>query len=221
MSRLALILVVLFAMPTIAVAQEYCYNQYEGQIQNVSAELGGDVKRISQIDVRMAQIFTSLADLSGQLASAAGSNPPDIPKLQSLGTQIGALNVERTNLQAEAYQLQDRVAALKGVIPADLQGRLRGCIDATAPANKLVNLTIQTLAILSTGGASLLLPSKALYIDMSEVLNGYPTGGPNSVINEAREAALRALPFGLGSADNDFGKTVRDPGRIIRCIWGC
>lgn len=108
--------------------------------------------------------------------------------------------------------------SLKGVVPADLQGQLRGCVQASAPANKLVNLAIQALAIMSTGGASLALPPKALYVDMSAVLNGYPTGGSQSVINQARESALNAL--GLGG-NNDIGNVVRDPGRVIRCIFGC
>ena len=89
--------------------------------------------------------------------------------------------------------------------------------DATALANKLVNLSIQALAILPTGGVSLLLPPKVLYVDMSAVLNGYPTGGPTSVINQAREGALNSLGVG---GNNDLGNFVRGPGRIIKCPFG-
>ena len=217
MLRVALAFVAFFLFTTIASAGEYCLDQYNGQIQNINAELGGVLQRQSQIDGRVAEIYIKLSQLSAELAAAAGKMPPDIARIQALGQEIGTLNREKTDLEAEAFRNQDRIVALKGVIPAELQGRLRGCIEATAPTNKLVNLTIQALAILSTGGASLALPPKALYVDMSAVLNGYPTGGPNSVINEAREAALRALPGGLGSADNDVGRILRDPGSFIRC----
>jgi hypothetical protein len=202
-------------------ASEYCVGQYNDQITKVNSELGSLVKRQSDIDARVAAIYIQVGKLSADLAAAAGKVPPDVQTIQTLGKQIGDLNREKTELEAEGYKNQDRVVALKGVVPADLQGKLRGCVEATAPANHLVNLAIQALAIVSTGGASLALPPKSLYVDMSAVLNGYPTGGDKSVINEAREAALKALPGGLGDPNNDFGRTVRDPGRIVRCWFGC
>jgi hypothetical protein len=52
---------------------------------------------------------------------------------------------------------------------------------------------------------------------MSAVLNGYPTGGPNSVINQAREQALNAL--GIGGPNNTLGKTVRDPLGAVRDLF--
>jgi hypothetical protein len=203
-----------------ALAAEYCVKQYDEAITKVNAELGSLLKRQDQIDLRIAAIFKDIADLSARLAQAAAKNPPDIPTVQKLGAQIAELNKEKAGLEVEGYKNLDRIGALKGSIPADLQGRLRGCIEATAPTNRLVNLAIQSLALLSTGGASLALPPKALYVDMSAVLNGYPTGGSSSVINEAREAALKAV--GAGGENNDLGKVIRDPGRIIRCpLFGC
>lgn len=179
------------------------------------------IKRIAEIDGQIAEIFVKVGKLSGELANAAGKVPPDIPAIQALGKQISDLNRQKATLEVEGFTIQDRLVALKGVIPAELQGRLRGCIEASAPANRLVNMAIQAIAILSTGGASLTLPPKAIYVDMSAVLNGYPTGGSSSVVNEAREAALRALPGGLGNPGNDAGKVLRDPGRVIRCWFGC
>lgn len=216
-----LIALVLVASVQASVAAEYCVDQYNGQITNVNSELGGLIARQNQIDTRLAEIYVRLSDLSVALAAAATKIPPDVAAIQAIGKQISDLNREKANLESEGFKNQDRIVELKGVIPAELQGRLRGCIEASAPANRLVNLAIQALAIVSTGGASLALPPKALYVDMSAVLNGYPTGGPKSVINEAREAALKALPGGLGNPNNDVGKVIRDPGRIIRCLFGC
>lgn len=211
----------LLTFSTLASA-DYCVDQYDEQITKVNAELGSLMKRQADIDKRVADIYVSLSKLSADLATAATKVPPDLKTIETLGKQISDLNREKTILEAEGYKNQDRAVQLKGVVPAELQGKLRGCVEATAPTNRLVNLAIQTMAILSTGGLSVTLPPKALYIDMSAVLNGYPTGGSHSVINEAREAALKALPFGLGSTDNDVGKTLRDPGRIVRCwLGGC
>jgi hypothetical protein len=200
-------------------AQEYCVDQYQEAITKVSGELGGLIKRQAAIDKRLAEIFVRVGQIATEMAQAATKVPPDNATIQKLAAELGGLNREKADLESEGYKNQDRIVALKGVVPADLQGRLRGCVEASAPANKLVNLAIQCIAILSTGGASLLLPPKALYVDMSAVLNGYPTGGPHSVINEAREAALKGL--GIGGENNDIAKTIRDPGRVIRCIFGC
>ncbi|MGY0794097.1 hypothetical protein ACW7BJ_32485 [Azospirillum argentinense] len=202
-----------------ALAAEYCYSQYEGQIQNINAELGDKLKRTQEIDNRVREILNLQTKPSADIAREATKIPPDLSRISQLGQQLETLNKERVGLEKEGYDAQDRISALKGVIPAELQGRLRGCVEASAPANKIVNLTIQALAILSTGGASLALPPKSLYVDMSAVLNGYPTGGPKSVINEARQTALDAL--GIGGENNDLGIIVKDPLRPIRCIFGC
>ncbi len=202
-------------------ASEYCVDRYEGEIQKVDGELAQLLKRQAAIDARVGEIYVALGKLATALVEASQKNPPDVQAIQKIGAEIAVLNREKAALENEGYGNQDRIVALKGNIPASLQGQLRGCIQASAPLNTLVNLAIQSLAILTTGGAALALPPKALYIDMSAVLNGYPTGGEKSVINQAREAALKALPFGLGNPRNDVGKTIRDPGRIVRCIFGC
>lgn len=209
---------ILAVAPSFANAAEYCVNRYESEIAKVSTELTSLLKRQDQIDTRLAAIYVRQGIILSEIAVAAGKVPPDVQTIQKLSNEASSLNREKAELETEGYSNQDRIVALKGVVPADLQGRLRGCIEASAPANKLVNLAIQALAIMSTGGASLALPPKALYVDMSAVLNGYPTGGPQSVINEAREAALNAL--GLGG-NNDVGNVFRDPGRVIRCLSGC
>ncbi|VVP32077.1 hypothetical protein PS874_04264 [Pseudomonas fluorescens] len=220
MRKLTFIVLISVVAP-FASASEYCVDQYDSQITNVNSELGGVLKRQAGIDTRLAEIYIQTSKYAQELADAAVKVPPDVNTIQRVGKLIAELNREKTELEAEGFKNQDRIVALKGTIPADLQGKLRGCVEATAPANRLVNLAIQGLAILSTGGASLVLPEKSLYVDMSAVLNGYPTGGKHSVINEAREAALRALPGGLGNPDNDVGKTIRDPGRILRCLFRC
>lgn len=217
----AILLTTLIAASPLAIASEYCVDRYNEDITKVNSELGTITKRQAEIDARLAAIFTELAALATQLADAANKNPPDVQTIQKVAAQINDRNKEKAKLENEGYNNLDRITQLKGTMPAELQGKLRGCVEATAPANLLVNLAIQSMAILSTGGASLLLPEKSLYVDMSAVLNGYPTGGENSVINQAREAALKALPFGMGSENNDIGKTIRDPGRVVRCLFGC
>lgn len=220
MRRFLYVISSIFIMTTSASASEYCVQQYNDQITKASAELGTLLQRQDQIDTKVAVIIKRTVDIASEMAEAAGKVPPDIDTITKLSAELKTLKRDRVSLENEGFTNQDRVIALKGTIPADLQGRLRGCVEASAPANKLVNLAIQALAIMSTGGASLTLPPKSLYVDMSAVLNGYPTGGSKSVINEARKTALDAL--GIGGKSNDLGNFIRDPGGAIRrCLGLC
>lgn len=221
MYRLFFMLWVLSSVPTQAFAQEYCVDRYEAAITNINGELGALVRRQATIDRRLSEIIARLLDLATQITTNAmlsiSVGQPIDDATKRLGDEFEVLKREKTELEAEGYRNQDRIVVLKGVIPASLQGELRGCIEATAPANRFVNTAIQALAILSTGGLALTLPPKSLYVDMSAVLNGYPTGGEPSVINEARTRALDALGIG-----GDLRRGVEDPGRVVRCaLWGC
>lgn len=203
-------------VPVDAWASEYCVDKYQGQIEKVNSELGSIVRRQAYIDERLGVLFKEIIELTSQISAAASQSPPDTAEISRLSLMLQPKQRERVELEAESYKNMDRVNALKGVIPADLQGELRGCVEATAPANKLVNTAIQVVALLSTGGASVTLPPKALYVDMSAVLNGYPTGGSSSVINQSREAALNAL--GIGGQNNDIGRAVKDPVNEVRRV---
>jgi hypothetical protein len=61
-------------------------------------------------------------------------------------------------------------------VPQALQDQAKERANKMAPANLAVNIFAQGLAIYYTAGLSLLLPQKALYVDMGEVLNGNVMG---------------------------------------------
>lgn len=204
----------LLFLPSTSYAASYCVNQYEQEIRKVSVELADQLTRTVQIEDRLRAIYARSTQISIEMAEAAAEIPPNIAKITELGNELSQLTRERADLESEFYRVQDRVVELKGVVPADLQGRLRGCVEASAPVDQLINISIQVVALVSTGGASLLLPPKALYVDMAAVLNGYPTGGESSVINEARQTALDAL--GIGGENNDIGKIIKNPGGEAR-----
>lgn len=200
---------------------DYCQDKYNSQISAANAELGTLAKENAALDEQITKGMEDSIQVMKDMANASKANPIDVKLIGDLGAKGESLNNKIDENKKKGFANLDRMKVLKATIPAKLQGELRGCVEATAPANTLVNFSIQGLALLSTGGLSATLPPQALYVDMAAVLNGYPTGGDSSVINQSREAALKALPFGLGSEDNDLGKTFRDPGRIVRCIFGC
>ncbi len=204
-------------------ASEFCLDRYDGQIRQVNAELSDKLRRLNVLEDLIVNVRKDKDAISKEMVKIIQTDPSlSIPanreRMKHLADQSDILDRRETEAKNEAYQIQDRVFALKGNIPANLAGELRGCVEAVKPANVGVNLVIQAIAALSTGGASFLLPPKTLYVDMGQVLNGYPLGGSESVVNQARESALNALGIG---GNNDIGNVVRDPGRVIRCIFGC
>jgi hypothetical protein len=207
-----------------AIASEYCYDRYETKIRSASGELADRLQRLNVLQTTLRETFERKDLASKEMANIVRTdpelkNPSNRARMVELSAQYDQLDKTEASAKNESFQIQDRVTALKSVVPADLQGELRGCVEAVKPANQAVNTVIQVLAILSTGGASLALPPKSLYVDMGQVLNGYPFGGNAALIPKARDDVLNAL--GIGGTNNEIGKVIRDPGRVVRCWFGC
>lgn len=205
-------------------ASEYCLDRFNEDIRKANVEVSEKLTRLDALQTTLINIQKDKDTNSKEMADIVRRDPTlSVPanrdRMKYLSEQYDILDRKETDAKNESFQIQDRLFALKNTIPANLAGQLRGCAEAVNPANTLVNTVIQAIALLSTGGASLALPPKALYVDMGQVLNGYPLGGPQSVVNESRQAILNAL--GFGGENNDIGKIVKDPGRIIRCWFGC
>ncbi|WP_373981066.1 hypothetical protein LN047_02160 [Achromobacter sp. JD417] len=205
-------------------ASEFCLDRFEGNIRKANGELADVLKRIATLQDDILKVRAAKDAASKEMVDIVKrdpglKDPANRERLQALSAQFDDLDRKETTAKNEGFELQDRATALRTTVPADLAGELRGCAEAVAPVNTGVNLVIQTIAILSTGGASLLLPPKALYVDMGQVLHGYPLGGPESAVVKGRQAVMDF--FGIGGENNDIGKIVKDPGRVIRCWFGC
>jgi len=77
------------------------------------------------------------------------------------------------------------------------------CTAQYVPAQEIMN----TAVLLFSAGLSSIAPGKSAYVDVSEILNGYPLGGPNALIPKLREQIL----------DGDRGAVAN----IIRDPWKC
>lgn len=196
--------------PVQATASEYCYSKYQSSIDSANGQLGAALKRISEIEEELTALRSEKDAAATRIAEIAATDPTS-PDIQKLAARIQEIDKSTAKLASEAFNLQDTVVSLKTTVPVELAGELRGCVEASRPANTLVNLTIQTLAIISTGGASLALPEKALYVDMSAVLNGYPLGGPDSTVIKARNDAAKALGINLEKDNGFIGNAVKNP----------
>lgn len=224
MRRILLATVCFFGLFGSASAAEFCLDRYNDRISAVDAGLAATLKRLDELQTRLIALDKEKDAVSKEMTQLIKDDPglqkPETKtRLAELTGKYDNLDREEAASKSESYDLQDRATSMRTVIPADLQGELRGCIEASKPATTVVNTVIQTLAILTTGGAALALPEKSLYVDMSAVLNGYPFGGDQSAINKGRQVVLDAL--GIGGENNDLGKIIKDPGRVVRCWFGC
>lgn len=205
-----------------AYASEYCVKKYEASIRNADAELATILERQLFLDKEIPRLQGVMNSLSNELIAILQkdpqlSDPANRARVEVISREHAQASKQKDILEVEGYANRERAADLRTKVPAELGGQLRGCVEAVAPTNTLVNLTIQTLAMVMTGGASLLLPEKALYVDMGEVLHGRPLGGDNSVVNKARDDAMRELGINPKST---VGVVVRRPECIIKGIFG-
>lgn len=84
------------------------------------------------------------------------------------------------------------------------------CTQHYIPMQNMANFVV---AIYS-GGLSEFLPPQLTYVDVSEIMNGRPLGGPNAVIPKARDDTLNNLHIG-----GDAAKVIKDPKKILPWNW--
>jgi hypothetical protein len=90
------------------------------------------------------------------------------------------------------------------------EGRKIQCVSNYAKPRDIVDTAV---ALFSAGLASIS-PERTAYIEPSEILNGYPLGGPNAVIPKLREQIL-------GGDRGTVSNVLRDPWRCITFIRRC
>lgn len=84
------------------------------------------------------------------------------------------------------------------------------CYTGYRSKQEMASIVVQVY----TGGLSEFLPPSMTYVDMSEIMNGTPLGGPNAVIPRARDDAMSSLGI-----SGDVGKIIRDPQQILPWNW--
>jgi len=83
------------------------------------------------------------------------------------------------------------------------QGR-NDCAGEFAGPQEVMNVAVAAMSF----GLSEMLPGKTAYVDVSEILSGYPLGGPEALVPKLREQLLGG---GRGTGAN----IIRDP---IKCL---
>jgi hypothetical protein len=103
-------------------------------------------------------------------------------------------------------ELKDRLTAERARATAEVTQAVNDCERGFKPYQDVMN----RLVLVATGGVSKLLPERMTRVDVSDILAGYPLGGPDAFVPKLREQILRG-DRGTGA------NIIRDP---WKCITG-
>lgn len=146
------------------------------------------------------QIYLPKIDLWIKVSSALkdkGLDPKKYPVIMPDAT------VEILDLVDVIEKLSKQRAEAYGQI----QSANDDCNKGIAPYQKSLDIAV----FFATGGLSAILPPQMSHVDASQILSGYPLGGPGALIPKLREDLLNGLGIG-----GDVGCFIRDPLRALK-----
>jgi hypothetical protein len=175
-------------------ASLYCGSAYPQAHQCSEAQTVGDSQVSAYYDPRIKQVSDAIADII-----AKGGDP------NSVAIKIGDKFYTLPEILAKLNR--DKQIGLAGVAKL-----IDDCNQQVKPYQDVVNsfVNVETLGIAS------MLPGKMGFVDASDILAGYPLGGPDALVPKARDQLLNSLHIG-----GDVAKTIKDPVHAIKCIFGC
>lgn len=184
-----------------AVAAEYCEKTFYSDLDKANAESGQIMRwKLDKQNQAISLENEKQNDDKAIQNATVAANLSDADKLATIkayveGKEKAQAQLDAINNQNAAYN--KRLGELQNSVPEDLKQKAQNCAKEMAPANLVVNLVVQGLAVYYTAGLSLLLPQKALFVDMGEVLHGNIAGGhelaPN-VVGRYLGQRIDALP---------------------------
>lgn len=137
-----------------------------------------------------------------------------IQAIKDKGGDPNAIAIKVGNKFYTSPEIAAKLERDKQIALTAVSTQIDDCEKGVKPYQDVVN----NFANIATSGIAGQLPAKMAFIDASEILAGYPLGGPDALIPKAREQIMNAV--GLGG-NNDLGKIIKDPARPIKCIFGC
>lgn len=157
------------------------------------------------IDSQYTPVYTEL-DTRIQQITAAGHDPTKFPYFDK-DNKLQTVNLTTFKQDLKTQEAKDKNQANDKI--------KNECDKQLQPIQDVVNvaMTIATLGIANV------LPKHMTNVDVSQIISGKPFGGDSALIPKMRDDALNAL--GIGGKNNDIGKVIRDPVRVVRCWFGC
>lgn len=181
---------VFFIAFTTTAHAEYCEDQFFKDMTTANTELGNALKWQHEAQLEATKLDSARKleqDAIDEVTSSTTLTPEvQLAQIKAHNAVVKEINIKLDKLVAENSEKNKRIAALKENVPKDLTAKAQQCAKEIAPLNLVVNLAVQGLALFFTDGASVVLPEKALYIDMGEIVHGNVMGGEHSLPNDIK-----------------------------------
>lgn len=149
------------------------------------------------------------------------------PAIAETEKLIQDMRAKNQNPEDIAYKIDGQFISLaafyeklkvdRGAVTAAVNTEADDCNKSLEPLQKAMNAYVNGI----TGGVASILPGKMGYVDVSQILAGYPLGGPNALIPHFRTQVFNALNMGPG---NDLRKFIENPlggeNAVLRKLFG-
>lgn len=126
-----------------------------------------------------------LAAVAAQFSGAISS----LDEMASRGVDLSKVAVEVNGQFVSLAQLRAKVTSDQASLVATVNAGADRCNQGFEPYQQAAD----ALVTFFSGGLNLVLPAQMFRVDVSQILGGYPLGGPNAIVPQIRETALRAL----------------------------
>lgn len=170
---------------------EYCEDQFYKDIAASNTELAKKLlwqKENQDLALRYdAAKNTEQSTVAAILSNTTLSPEAKLAEATAHTEVITAIQKKLDEQVARNSVINKEINEMRNTIPVQLRDKAGKCAAEMAPYNMLVNFAVQGLAMVYSDGASIILPEKALYVDMGEVLHGNVMGGPTSAPNEIKD----------------------------------
>ncbi|KYH02490.1 hypothetical protein [Bradyrhizobium sp. DOA1] len=151
------------------------------------------------------------ARTKGEAAVASYYNPRvgQLDEMATKGVKLTDVKVKVPHIDGQEQwmtlaELKDRLSAEKVRAATEVTRAINDCERGFKPYQDVMN----NFVLVATGGLSKLLPERATRIDVSDILAGYPLGGPDAFVPKLREQIL-------GGDRGTVANIVRDPWKCI------
>jgi hypothetical protein len=151
------------------------------------------------------------AKATGEAAVTGYYNPRvgQIDEMAAKGVKLTDVKVKVPRADGQEQwmtlaELKDRLMAERVRAAAEVSQAIGDCEQGFKPYQDVMN----TFVLFATGGLSKLLPERVTRIDVSDILAGYPLGGPDAFIPKLREQIL-------GGDRGTISNIIRDPWKCI------
>ena len=145
-----------------------------------------------------------LQAVHAQFDSAISTNNEAIQGMRARGQNPDDIGIKVNGAFVPFSQYSATLEQNRTTLIAAANEQANGCNSGYIPYQQAAELLVASV----TGGAEHLLPGKMGHIDVSEIMSGYPLGGPNAMIPQVRTQVFNAL--GMGPT-NDLRKIIENP----------